>query len=143
MLVATTGSDHHLRAQTQRTGGVRGDRAGGLRGSDGLGVVAESCSIPFDADARPVRTTLTQRTIAIPYADLEHIPEVIVVAGGEAKAEALRAVLRGRAVTSVVTDSAVAAELPAQEPPTSAPPMTQMPRPLAKPTAGNPPFSGR
>jgi DNA-binding transcriptional regulator LsrR (DeoR family) len=61
---------------------------------------------------------LTQRTIGIPYADPERIPEVIAVAGGEAKTEALRAVLRGRAVTSVVTDSAVATTLLAQEPPT-------------------------
>jgi DNA-binding transcriptional regulator LsrR (DeoR family) len=85
---------------------------------DGLDVVSEICSIPFDADGRPVDTALTQRTMAIPYTDLERIPEVIAVAGGEAKTEALRAVLRGRAVTSVVTDSAVAATLLAQEPPT-------------------------
>lgn len=84
----------------------------------GLDVVCEICSIPFDADGRPVRTTLTQRTMAIPYADLERIPEVIAVAGGEAKIEALRAVLRGRAVTSAVTDSTVAARLLAHEPPT-------------------------
>ncbi len=76
------------------------------------------CSIPFGADGRPVRTTLTQRTMAIPYTDLEQIPEVIAVAGGEAKTEAVRAALRGRAVTTVVTDSAVAAKLLAQEPPT-------------------------
>jgi DNA-binding transcriptional regulator LsrR (DeoR family) len=84
----------------------------------GLDVVCEICSIPFARDGRPVRTTLTQRTIAIPYADLERIPEVIAVAGGEAKTGALRAVLRGRVVTSLVTDSAVAARLLAQEPPT-------------------------
>jgi hypothetical protein len=39
------------------------------------------------------------------------------VAGSEAKAVALRAVLRGRAVTSLVTDSVVAAKLLAEEPP--------------------------
>lgn len=87
----------------------------------GLEVVCEICSIPFAPDGRPVTTTLTQRTMAIPYADLERIPEVIAVAGGEPKTEALRAVLRGRAVTSVVTDTAVAARLLAQEPPTRQP----------------------
>jgi DNA-binding transcriptional regulator LsrR (DeoR family) len=84
---------------------------------DRLDVVCELCSIPFDADGRPVSTTLTERAMAIPYADLERIPEVIAVGGGEAKLDALRAVLRGRAVTSVVTDSAVAVRLLAQEPP--------------------------
>jgi DNA-binding transcriptional regulator LsrR (DeoR family) len=59
--------------------------------------------------------------MAILYPDLERIPQVIAVAGGEPKTEALRAVLRGRAVTSVVTDSAVAANLLAQEPPTHQP----------------------
>ncbi|GAB3141512.1 sugar-binding domain-containing protein [Amycolatopsis stemonae] len=86
---------------------------------DGLEIVSESCSIPFDAQGNPVATAFTQRTMAIPYAELERIPEVIAVAGGEAKTEALRSVLRGRAVTSVVTDSAVAAALLADEPPTA------------------------
>lgn len=85
---------------------------------DGLDIACEICSIPFDAHGRPVTTTLTERTMAIPYIDLERVPEVIAVAGGEAKTEALRAVLRGRAVNSVVTDAAVAATLLAEEPPT-------------------------
>lgn len=59
--------------------------------------------------------------MAIPYANLERIPEVIAVAGGEPKTDAMRAVLRGQAVTSVVTDSAVATKLLAQEPPTHRP----------------------
>jgi DNA-binding transcriptional regulator LsrR (DeoR family) len=61
---------------------------------------------------------VSSRPRSIPYADLERIPEVIAVAGGEAETEALRAALPGRAVTSVVTDSAVAAKLLAQELPT-------------------------
>ncbi|WP_432164562.1 sugar-binding transcriptional regulator [Streptomyces sp. bgisy031] len=81
-------------------------------------VVCEICAIPFDADGRPVVTSLTDRTMAIPYTDLERIPEVIAVAGGEAKTDALRAVLRGRAVTSLITDSTVAARLLSEEPPT-------------------------
>ena len=85
---------------------------------NGHDIVCEMCSIPFDANGRPVPAALTRRTMAIPYAELERIPEVIAVAGGEAKADAIRAVLRGRAVTSVVTDSAVARELLAHEPPT-------------------------
>lgn len=80
-----------------------------------LDVVAEMCSILFDADGRSV---LTERTMAIPDAALEHIPEVIAVAGGKAKTEALGAIRHGRAVTSVVTDSAVAAKVAPQELPT-------------------------
>ena len=57
--------------------------------------------------ASPSRT-LTLRTMAIPYADLERIPEVIAVAGGEPKTEALRAVLRGSAAEFTVSDPPLA-----------------------------------
>jgi hypothetical protein len=57
----------------------------------------------------------------MPYADLERIPEVIAVAGGEAETEALRAVQRGRAVR-LVADSDVATKLLGQDPPTYLPP---------------------
>jgi DNA-binding transcriptional regulator LsrR (DeoR family) len=40
------------------------------------------------------------------------------MAGGEAKTAATRAVLRARAVTSVLTDAVVAAKLLDQKPPT-------------------------
>lgn len=67
------------------------------------------------ADRRPVPTTLSRRTVDVPGRRPKSIPEIIAVAGGEAKTEALRAVLRGQAVTSVVasvvTDSDVAAKL--------------------------------
>jgi DNA-binding transcriptional regulator LsrR (DeoR family) len=82
----------------------------------GLGVVSEMCSILFDADGRPLSSLLAERSIAIPYADLVRIPEVIAVAGGVAKADAIGSVLRGRAVTAVVTDADVARRLLAQEP---------------------------
>jgi DNA-binding transcriptional regulator LsrR (DeoR family) len=82
----------------------------------GLGVVSEMCSILFDADGRPLSSLLTERSIAIPYADLVRIPEVIAVAGGVAKTDAIGSVLRGRAVTAVVTDADVARRLLAQEP---------------------------
>ncbi|MDI3418647.1 sugar-binding transcriptional regulator [Streptomyces luteolus] len=88
---------------------------------DSLDTVCEICSIPLDADGRPVRSTLTERTMAIPYADLVRIPEVIAVAGGEAKTDAVRAALRGGVITSLVTDSAVAAKLLAEEPATEEP----------------------
>jgi len=66
------------------------------------------CSILFDANGEPLNSPLTRRTMAIPYADLASIPEVIAVAGGVAKTAAIRAVLRGQAITSLVTDADVA-----------------------------------
>jgi DNA-binding transcriptional regulator LsrR (DeoR family) len=82
----------------------------------GLGVVSEMCSILFDDDGRPLSSLLSERSIAIPYADLVRIPEVIAVAGGVAKTDAIGSVLRGRAVTAVVTDADVARRLLAREP---------------------------
>ncbi|MER6766702.1 MULTISPECIES: sugar-binding transcriptional regulator [Amycolatopsis] len=83
-----------------------------------LDVASEMCSIFFDRDGRPVPTTLAERTMAIPHSQLGRIPEVIAVAGGTEKTEALQSVLRGSTVTSVVTDAAVATELLAREPET-------------------------
>lgn len=87
----------------------------------GLDVVSEMCSILFDADGAPLDSALTPRSMAIAYAELARIPEVIAIAGGTAKTRAVRSVLRGRAVTSVVTDSEVAAQLLAEDPPTKQP----------------------
>jgi hypothetical protein len=42
---------------------------------------------------------------------LRRVPEVIAVAGGRAKTAAIRAVLAGGFVTSLVTDATVATEL--------------------------------
>ncbi|WP_453985847.1 sugar-binding transcriptional regulator [Brevibacterium casei] len=76
-----------------------------------LQAACEICAIPLGVDGDPVASTLTQRTMGIPYQRLQEIPEVIAVAGGESKTEAIRAALRSRAVTSIVTDSDVAARL--------------------------------
>lgn len=82
----------------------------------GLKVASEMCSILFDADGRPLESPHTERTIAIPFRDLERIPEVVAVAGGTSKTEAIGSLLRGRVVTSLVTDSAVATRLLTVEP---------------------------
>lgn len=74
-------------------------------------VAAEMCAMLYDPEGRPLTTSLDQRRIGIPHADLVRVPEVVAVAGGAAKATALRSVLRGRAVTSVVTDADVARAL--------------------------------
>jgi DNA-binding transcriptional regulator LsrR (DeoR family) len=75
------------------------------------------CSILFDADGEPLTSPLIPRTMAIPYRDLARIPEVIAIAGGVAKTAAIRSVLRGHAITSLVTDADVASRLLAREAP--------------------------
>lgn len=73
-----------------------------------LGVRAEVCSTLVDDDGHAVAAELTVRQIAIGGDQLRRIPEVIAVAGGRAKAAAIRAVLMGGYVTSLVTDASVA-----------------------------------
>lgn len=75
-----------------------------------LGVRAEVCATPLDADGRPV-AALADRTIAIDHATLLRVPEIIAIAGGPKKHAAIRAVLAGGFVTSLVTDSATACYL--------------------------------
>ncbi|SEQ44680.1 DNA-binding transcriptional regulator LsrR, DeoR family [Microlunatus flavus] len=74
-------------------------------------VAAEMCAVLYDPDGRPLTTALDQRRIGISHAELVRVPEVVAVAGGPTKAAALRSVLRGRVVTSVVTDADAAREL--------------------------------
>lgn len=79
-------------------------------------VSAETCSILLDPDGRPLRTPLTPRSLAISYEELSQVPDVIAVAGGVRKVEAIGSVLRGRVVTSLVTDAEVAGQLLDREP---------------------------
>jgi DNA-binding transcriptional regulator LsrR (DeoR family) len=73
-----------------------------------LGVRAEICSTLVADSGHAVAAELTVRSIAISGDQLRRIPEVIAVAGGLAKATAVRAVLTGGYITSLVTDASVA-----------------------------------
>lgn len=75
------------------------------------GVVAEVSGILIDRDGQAVRTGLSERVIGISADQLRAVPEVIGVAGGHGKAEAIAAALRGRLATSLVTDAATAGDL--------------------------------
>jgi DNA-binding transcriptional regulator LsrR (DeoR family) len=75
------------------------------------GVRAEACGRLLDSKGRPIATNLAERVIAITVEQLRQIPEVIAVAGGATKAEAIRAVLIGGLATSLVTDAGVARAL--------------------------------
>lgn len=76
-----------------------------------LGVAAEMSSHLFDAQGRRVGRDLGERCITIDADRLRRIPEVLAIAGGMRKVEAIDAVLRSGLVTSLVTDTAAANHL--------------------------------
>lgn len=77
------------------------------------GVRAEVCARLMDDDGNPLED-LADRVIAITVEELRRVPEVIAVATGTAKAQAIRAVLRGGFVNSLVTDAGAARVLLAE-----------------------------
>jgi DNA-binding transcriptional regulator LsrR (DeoR family) len=76
-----------------------------------LGVRAELCGVQLDADGNAVTTELTERLIGIDAAGLLAIPDVIALAYGASKAEAVRAGLRGGFATSLITHTTMARRL--------------------------------
>jgi DNA-binding transcriptional regulator LsrR (DeoR family) len=76
-----------------------------------LGVRAELCGVQLDADGNAVTTDLTDRLIGIDAKGLAAIPDVIALAYGAPKAEAVRAGLRGGFATSLVTHTTMARRL--------------------------------
>ncbi len=76
-----------------------------------LGVRAEMCGVQLDAAGNATTTALTDRLVGIDAAALHAIPEVIAIAYGPPKAQAVRAALRGGWVTSLVTHSSLARKL--------------------------------
>jgi DNA-binding transcriptional regulator LsrR (DeoR family) len=76
-----------------------------------LGVRAELCGVQLDADGNAVTTQLTDRLIGIDAKGLAAIPDVIALAYGAPKAEAVRAGLRGGFATSLVTHTTMARRL--------------------------------
>jgi deoxyribonucleoside regulator len=72
-----------------------------------LGAVGSMNARFYDAVGRPV-TWLDDRTVGISWEELGAIPLVVAVAGGAHKAEAIRAALKTRCVTVLVTDEEAA-----------------------------------
>ncbi len=75
------------------------------------GAVAEICGICFDRQGTPIRMALDDLTIGIDAAALKAIPEVIGVAFGSFKAQAVRAAIMGGVVTSLISHSSLVREL--------------------------------
>jgi DNA-binding transcriptional regulator LsrR (DeoR family) len=75
------------------------------------GVRGELSGVQFDAEGHAVVTSLTDRVIGIDAARLLDVPEVIAIAYGAPKADAVRSGIRGGLVSSLVTHTAMAQEL--------------------------------
>jgi len=65
----------------------------------------------FDSAGKPVHGPLDERMIGLTLAEIDKIPMRICVAGGAAKAPALRAALQGQHATMLVTDELAARAL--------------------------------
>lgn len=76
-----------------------------------LGVAAEMSAHLFDAEGRRIGRDLGERCITVEAERLRRVQEVVAIAGGQRKAEAIGAVLRSGLVTSLVTDTAAADQL--------------------------------
>ncbi len=74
------------------------------------GVVGEVCATLFDRDGRII-DAIDHRSISITADQLRAVPEVIAVAGGPTKTDAVRAALRTGLIDSLVTDAALAERL--------------------------------
>jgi DNA-binding transcriptional regulator LsrR (DeoR family) len=72
------------------------------------GVCAEVCAVLLDAEGKQVAEEFSQRCISIGSAQLRAIPDVVAVAGGAAKAMAMRAIIAGGYANSVVVDTSLA-----------------------------------
>jgi DNA-binding transcriptional regulator LsrR (DeoR family) len=75
------------------------------------GARAEVCGAQIDEAGAAMRTPLSQRLISIPPEQLRAVPEIIAVAYGVPKTDAVRAAVRGGFLTTLVTHASLAAEL--------------------------------
>ena len=75
------------------------------------GVCAEICGHFFDKDGNECQTAFKDRVISISIDDLKKIPEVFAVVSGADRVEAVRAVLKGKLVNSLLIDQNIAEKL--------------------------------
>ncbi|MFV0405215.1 MAG: sugar-binding transcriptional regulator [Propioniciclava sp.] len=79
------------------------------------GVVAEIASTLIAQDGSPLAPDFAAQSIAIQADELRRVPRVLVVAAGSRKVDAMRAALRAKIFTGVITDNEVARALLADE----------------------------
>jgi DNA-binding transcriptional regulator LsrR (DeoR family) len=76
-----------------------------------LGVRSELSGVQLDGEGNPVASPLTDRLIGINAEQLHAVPDVIAVAYGTAKVDAVMAGIRGGFITSLVTHTGMASGL--------------------------------
>lgn len=72
------------------------------------GAAGDMCTLVFDTNGTPLRSTPLDRSLGITIEELRNVPEVVAVAGGSDKTDAIAAVLRSGFVDTIVTDIATA-----------------------------------
>jgi DNA-binding transcriptional regulator LsrR (DeoR family) len=76
-----------------------------------LGTCAELCGIQLDSEGTTLTTALSERIVGIGPEQLRAVSEIIAIAYGTSKAQAVRAAVRGGFVTSLITHASLAREL--------------------------------
>ncbi|MFE7065530.1 sugar-binding transcriptional regulator [Microbacterium sp. NPDC057658] len=79
------------------------------------GCMADIAGILIGSDGTPVDEEFQDRCVNISYAELQRVPRVVAVAGGAAKADAIRTVSRVGLITELFTDHALAQAVLAEE----------------------------
>lgn len=79
------------------------------------GAVGDILSHFIDRNGNPIQSSVEQRLMSTPLEELRKMENVIGVAGGEDKVEAIHAVLTGRYLDTLITDEATAEALLAYE----------------------------
>ncbi|MFB2598813.1 sugar-binding transcriptional regulator [Herbiconiux sp. P17] len=75
------------------------------------GAVADVCTLVFDAEGNALASPALDRAVGVTVDELRRVPEVIAVAGGEQKVEAIAAALRSGLISTLATDSGTAQAL--------------------------------
>jgi DNA-binding transcriptional regulator LsrR (DeoR family) len=65
----------------------------------------------FDENGQPINTEMNDRIVGITLDELRQIERVIAVAGGREKFEVIRGALRGKLITTLITDNVTAQKL--------------------------------
>lgn len=80
------------------------------------GCVADIAGILIQSDGTPVDADFQDRCVNISYEQLQKVPRVVAVAGGAAKADAIRTVSRVGLITELFTDHTLAEAVLAEAP---------------------------
>ena len=75
------------------------------------GAVGDVCLRFFDQEGRLIDSSFNRRLLGISADQIRSTPRRVAVAGGKRKVEAIRAALRGKWVTTLITDLDVAQAL--------------------------------